>query len=95
MTINEMIKEYASAKQIEKEAKKQAEKMKDMILAYASGANNFETDIYSVIIKNNIRCGIDTETLYKDFPDLKDVYGKTTEYKTITIAEKKMEKKTA
>lgn len=95
MEINTIINLYNSAKEQEKEAKKQAEKLKALILNHASGADFFETEDYNVMIQDRISTRIDTETLYKDFPDLKDVYGKQTVSKIITAKPKQTAQKTA
>lgn len=95
MNINEMIENYLKAKETEKAAKKESEYLKDMILLYAGQKNAFNTESYNIIIKTQKRTSIDTERLYKDFPEMKQVYGKTTEFKIITAIEKQESKKTA
>jgi len=87
MDINEIIKNYNAAKAAENAAKKEKEKLSALIINYAAGREFFTTDAYNVIIDVRTRTGIDTETLYKDFPDFKDVYGKTTTYNVITAKE--------
>ena len=83
MDINTIIAAYIESKEQEKQAKKQAETMKALILDYAKNAEFFKTDIYNVFIKTTSSTRLDTTTLYKDFPDIKNVYGKTTTSKTI------------
>lgn len=95
MNINEIITAYKEAKEAEKEAKKQADTMKQLIMNYANGKTFFETDSYNVVIDTRKTTTIDTKTLYKDFPDFKNVYGKVTTYEVITAKEKQQEKKTA
>jgi len=96
MSINDIIAAYNAAKEQEKQAKKRAEEMKDLILAHAGGADNFTTDIYTVVIKTTTSSRLDTTALYKDFPDIKETYGRTTESKSITaVATAGAAKKTA
>ena len=77
MTINEIISAYLNAKEAEREAKKQADAMKDLIMSTMGSAPLFETDVYSVFAKQTESTRLDTKTLYKDFPDIKKDYGKT------------------
>lgn len=84
MSINETITAYNAAKAQENAAKKEKEKLAALIINHANGRDFFATDEYNVVIDKRTRTGIDTETLYKDFPDFKDTYGKTTEYNVIT-----------
>lgn len=95
MNINTIIAEYNKAKEQERTAKKAAEQLKQLILNYASGSGYFETETYIVMIEKRKSTRIDTETLYKDFPDFKDTYGKTTFSDIITAKEKQQEKKSA
>ena len=95
MDINTIINLYNSAKEQEREAKKQAEKLKAMILNHASGSELFETENYIVMIQKRISTRIDTETLYKDFPDFKETYGKQTVSEIITTKAKQTVQKTA
>ena len=83
MNINEIITSYLQAKQAEADAKKRAAAMKDLILQYAGAADNFTTDVYTVVIKTTTSSRLDTDALYKDFPDIKETYGKTTTSKTV------------
>lgn len=84
MSINEIITNYLIAKQEESNAKKRAAAMKELIMQHAGQADNFTTDIYTVVIKETTSKRLDTAALYKDFPDIKDVYEKTTTSKTVT-----------
>jgi len=96
MSINDIIAAYNAAKEQEKQAKKRAEEMKDLILSHAGNADNFTTDIYTVVIKTTTSSRLDTTALYKDFPDIKETYGRTTESKSITaVATADAAKKTA
>ena len=80
MLTNEIISAYIAAKEAEKQAKKERKKLQAMILDAAGGADFFETDAYRIMI--------DTDAVYRDFPEFKDVYGKTTEYSVITVKAK-------
>lgn len=86
MSKNEIIAAYIAATEAEKRAKKQAEEMKNLILEFMGSAATLETDLYSVIIKETETVRLDTKTLYKDFPDIKKEYGKTSVSRSVTIA---------
>ena len=95
MDINTIITNYLQARQAEADAKKRAAAMKELILQHAGDADNFTTDIYTVIVKTTTSSRLDTAALYKDFPDIKDTYGKATTSKTVDVvitadAEKKI-----
>ena len=60
MGINEIINNYLQAKQAETDAKKRAAAMKDLILQHAGAADNFTTDVYTVIIKTTSSTRLDT-----------------------------------
>ena len=96
MNINDIITSYLQAKQAETDAKKRAAAMKELILQHAGDADNFTTDVYTVIIKTTTSSRLDTATLYKDFPDIKNTYGKTTTSKTVdAVVTADAEKKSA
>ena len=96
MNINDIITSYLQAKQAEADAKKRAAAMKELILQHAGDADNFKTDVYTVIVKTTTSSRLDTATLYKDFPDIKDTYGKTTTSKTVdAVVTADAEKKSA
>ena len=78
MTINETISSYLAAKAAETVARKQADAMKKLILDHAGSADHFTTDAFTVVIKTTISSRLDTAALYKDFPDVKSVYGRET-----------------
>ena len=88
MSINETIAAYLAAKDAESAAKKRAAELKEIILAHAGSADNFQTDVFTVVIKTSETVRLDTAKLYKDFPDIKTEYGKITPSKTITAARK-------
>lgn len=83
MSINEIIANYNAAKLAESEAKKTADAMKALIIEHAKGAELFTTDVYTVTIKTSTSERLDTKALYKDFPDIKKSYGKTTTSKSV------------
>lgn len=86
MDINAIIADYIAAKEAERDAKKRADAMKKAILQYAGTAETFTTDVYNVIIKRTASERLDTDALYKDFPDIKNVYGKVTTSTSIDAA---------
>ena len=83
MSINEIIASYNAAKEEERAAKRRADAMKALILEHAKGAELFTTDVYTVVIKTSTSTRLDTAALYKDFPDIKETYGKTSTSKTV------------
>ena len=96
MNINDIITSYLQAKQAEADAKKRAAAMKELILQHAGDADNFTTDVYTVIVKTTTSSRLDTAALYKEFPDIKDTYGKTTTSKTVdAVVTADAEKKSA
>jgi len=86
MTKNEIIAAYVAASEAEKAAKKQVENLKAMIMDFMQDKALFETDLYSVLIKETESTRLDTKALYKDFPDIKKDYGKTIVSRSVTIA---------
>lgn len=96
MNINDIITSYLQAKQAEADAKKRAAAMKELILQHAGDADNFTTDVYTVIVKTTTSSRLDTAALYKDFPDIKSVYEKQTTSTTVTaVVTADQEKKSA
>lgn len=88
MGINGIIAAYIAAKEAEKAAAAEAKKLQALILEAASGAAYVETDDYHVMIDARSRTTLNAEALRKDFPDIADVYGKTTTYNVITAKAK-------
>lgn len=86
MDINSIIAAYMAAKQQESDAKKRAAELKTMIVNHAAGKGTFTTSDYNVIIKTTTSSRLDTESLYRDFPDIKKDYGKTTTSTSVDIA---------
>lgn len=84
MNINEIITNYLQAMQEKRDAEKRADAYKALILDHAGTADNFTTDVFTVIVKRTETTRLDTKRLYADFPDMKDVYGKTSTSTTIT-----------
>lgn len=96
MGINEIIAAYIQEKEAEAAAKKRAAAMKALLIDYAGGRDNFSTDVYTVVIKTSASTRLDTDALYRDFPDIKESYGKTTTSTTVTaVVTADAEKKTA
>lgn len=87
MDINKIIADYMQEKATEAAAKKRAEAMKKIIMQHAGDAERFVTDEYTVIVKKTTSKRLDTAALYKDFPDIKDVYEKATTSQSLVIAE--------
>lgn len=87
MSINEMIKEYKAIMDNMSAEKKTADVLKKSIMEYAKNNDCFVTDEYTVIIKTSESIRLDTTALYKDFPDIKETYGKTTVSRSLSIAE--------
>lgn len=92
MTIIEAIETYNREKAIETEAKKKAEAAKKFILSFMGDNENIVTDAYTVTLKKTASFRLDTEALYKDFPDIKETYGKTTVSKSLIIQATNTEK---
>jgi len=88
MSIDEIITAYIEAKETEAAAKKRAASMKALIIEFAAGAETFETDVFTVIMKKTTSVRLDTAALYRDFPDVKSVYEKRTESVTVVPARK-------
>lgn len=78
MTINEAIATYAREQAAAAEARKKADAAKRFILAAIGDADEFQTDVWTVYAKRTESTRLDTSALYRDFPDIKETYGKTT-----------------
>ena len=95
MEINSIIHAYMETVENRKAMEKQEENLKKMIYDFM-GENTFaETGFYFMTIKETATTRLDTKALYKDFPDMKEVYGKTSISKSLVVTEKQQEKKTA
>lgn len=85
--INSIIQEYLEGQEKQAELKKRLACLKGLILDHAGNNDSFLTDNFSVIVKTSTSIRLDTETLYKDFPDIKKEYSKETISKTLAIAQ--------
>lgn len=88
MTANEIICAYMAAQEQKRIAEKKADEMKKLIVSMMGSAPIFETDLYCVIPKRTEKTIIDTKALCKDFPDIKEEYGKQSVSVSLSIAEK-------
>ena len=88
MNINEVIAAYIAAKEEENAAKQRADALRALILDHAGKDSAFETDDYIVTIKTTVSTVLDTKTLYKDFPDMKEAYGRPSVKTSIVPTEK-------
>jgi len=77
MTLNEAIEIYLTESEKEKASKKAAEAAKAFIKATAGDLDEITTDVWKVYLKRSESFRLDTVALYKDFPDIKETYGKT------------------
>ena len=95
MDINSIINAYMETMENRKALEKQEENLKKLIYDYM-GENTFaETGFYFMTIKETETTRLDTKALYKDFPDMKEVYGKTSISKSLVVTENQQKKKTA
>lgn len=88
MNINDIVAAYIAAKEEENTAKKRADALRAAILEHAGKDSAFETDDYIVTIKTTISTILDTKALYKDFPDMKEVYGRPSAKTSVIPTEK-------
>lgn len=96
MTISEAIATYIEEKEKEATAKKRKEAMRAIIIEYMGNNDIITTDEYTAILKKTTSNRLNTKALYKDFPDVKDVYSKpTTSTELIATKNAKPEGKTA
>lgn len=77
MDINTIISELIIATESARQIEKRLKELKEQIFAFAGNSTAFETDAFSVIIKQTESFRLDTKALYADFPDIKETYGKT------------------
>ena len=78
MTLNEAIETYAREDARAKAAAKAAKAAKEFILAMAGDLDQITTDVWTVYIKTTESLRLDQAALLKDFPDIKETYGRTT-----------------
>lgn len=93
MAINDSISAYlaakadrAAAEKAAREAKKREEVAAAEIIRHAGGRACFDTEAFTVSIEQAARVILDTEKLYQDFPDIKnlDQYGRESTRNVIT-----------
>lgn len=76
MSINEIVAAYIDAKEEQKAATARVKELTALILDTADGRSVFDTDDYTVTVSAAESLRLDTDALYKDFPDIKTAYGK-------------------
>jgi len=76
MTTNEAIKIYIEESKKAAEAKKLADNAKKFLLSIAGDNDRITTDEFIVYVNRTFQDVLDTKALYKDFPDIKETYGK-------------------
>jgi len=100
MDINERIAAYiaakadqAAAEKAARDAKKRADIAADDIMRHAAGRPSFDTDAYTVGIARSVAIVLDTDKLYHDFKDIKnlDQYGKESPRVKITAIPRQQE----
>ena len=96
MDINSIISELIIATEEEKAAAARIKAYKAMILDYAKDRDFFDTADYNVLIKSTESFRLDTKSLYTDFPDIKETYGKTVVSRSVVpVVKSSANKKTA
>ena len=85
--LNGIIKNYLEACAQESDAKKRKESAKQIIIDAIGNNDGITTDLFAVIVKKTSSVKLDTKTLYKDFPDIKNVYGKESVSVSLAIAD--------
>lgn len=78
--------EQAAADKKSRAAKKRADMAADEIIRKAGGQSVLETDLYTVALETVVRIVLDTDKLFHDFKDIKnlDQYGRETTRTAIT-----------
>lgn len=95
MTMFEAMTVLMQAEEEKKAAEKRAKAAREYILQVAGDAETLSAGGLQAIIKRTPRDVIDTKRLYADFPDIKEVYGKTTVSRSVQIVRAEPEKATA
>jgi hypothetical protein len=90
-TLNIIIASYLDAKAAEAKAKKEKERLAGL-LKEALKNGSVETEMFYVNLERTESTILDTQKLYKDFPEMKTVYGKPSVKESIKIFEKSAEK---
>ena len=85
MTLNEAIETYAREDARAKAAAKAAKAAKDFILAAAGDLDQITTDAWTVYVKVTESLRLDQAALLKDFPDIKETYGKTSLARSLDV----------
>lgn len=83
--INSVISDYLTHTETAKKASAAAKAEKELIMQYLAGADSIETTDYMLIVKTVNSARLDTTALYKDFPDIKNDYGKVTTSRELVI----------
>ena len=85
--INGIIAEYIAVKAEAATLAKREKALKSALLEAAGSRDFFETDRFAVTVKTSVSFRLDTDALYKDFPDIKETYGKTSVSRSVIPAE--------
>ena len=83
MTINEIVAAYIDAKEEQKVLNARVKELTAIILDTADGRSVFDTDDYTVTVSATESLRLDTDALYKDFPDIKATYGKVSTSRSV------------
>lgn len=86
--IDNIVSEFVALTEMERQTKKRIEELKTIILENACDSDSFTTSDYTIVIKQTESIRLDTKALYKDFPDIKNTYGKTSISKSIVTAKR-------
>ena len=92
--IDTIVSEFVALTEMERQTKKRIDELRTIIFDHAGDSDSFTTSDYTIIIKQTESIRLDTKELYKDFPDIKKTYGKTSISKSI-VAAKRDDTKTA
>ena len=86
--INNIVSEFVALTEMEKQTKKRIDELKTLIIDHAGDSDSFTTDNYTIVIKQTESIRLYTKALYKDFPDIKNTYGKTSISKSVITAKR-------
>lgn len=75
--------------------KKEYDALRKQVLEYMDGRDIFETAGHVVTVKTTTSTRLDTTALYKDFPDIKEVYNRPTVSRSVSVHEKQADAKSA
>lgn len=90
-TLNIVIASYIDAKEAESKAKKEKERLSNLLKEELK-KGSIETEMFYCNLEKTETTILDTQKLYKDFPDMKTVYGKPSVKESIKVFEKAAEK---